>query len=313
MTDPTPASVPSRLFVYGTLREGGGAPRSIRRLMAAGSRKVAEGVIEGRLLDAGGFPAAVPGEGGEVRGEVRDLSRPEEVLALLDRYEGCSVPDGPFRRTVVRVRLDGGGTARAWAYIFDRPGGNLPEVPSGDWLSHRRQGSAGGIRRASEEPSTREGRTDVTLRLQSAAFDDGGRIPDRHTCEGPDVSPPLSWEGVPSDARSLALVVDDPDAPGTTWDHWVIWGLAPERRELPEDVGPDDAPDGAVQGVNDFGDPAWGGPCPPPGDGDHRYRFRLLALDAEPGPGTGAGKAELLAAADGHVLDEAVLAGTYSR
>lgn len=197
--------------------------------------------------------------------------------------------------------------------IFDDDPGPLREVPGGDWIEARRprRGAEGrGDTRQTVNPA---GRSDVTLRLRSDAFEDNERIPDRHTCEGEDVSPPLSWEGVPGEAESLALVVDDPDAPGTTWVHWVVYRLDPERSELPGRISPTEELGDGYQGVNDFGNRGWGGPCPPPGDGEHRYRFRLLALDEEPALGPGATKEELLDAVDGHLLEETLLTGTCSR
>lgn len=301
---------PGRVFVYGTLRRGGGAPPRIRRLLEDGAERVGEGIVRGRLLDAGAFPAAVPAGERVIRGEVLRLTRPEAVLPVLDRYEG-HVGDGPFRREVVRVEMDEGGSLAAWAYIFTGDERGLPEIPSGDWLRQRpeRQPAAS---RGAESPHP-AGRETMPLQLHSEAFDDGERIPDRHTCEGDDVSPPLAWEGVPEEAESVALVVDDPDAPGTVWVHWVVYGLGPQRDALPEGVAPDEELGDGLQGVNDFGDSGWGGPCPPPGDGEHRYRFHLYALDVEPALGPGATKEDVLEAAEGHVLADALLTGTYSR
>jgi Raf kinase inhibitor-like YbhB/YbcL family protein len=145
------------------------------------------------------------------------------------------------------------------------------------------------------------------LKLTSEAFEHGEQIPRRHSCEGEDVSPPLRWSNVPEGTRSLALVVDDPDAPGGVFTHWLAWGLDPTAEELGEG---DPAP---IEGRNDFGTSGYRGPCPPPGHGRHRYVFRLYALDAEQELAAGAAKAELEQAIEGHVLTIAELVGTYER
>lgn len=153
----------------------------------------------------------------------------------------------------------------------------------------------------------------MSLSLESAAFDQGEAVPDEYTCEGPDVSPPLRWSGVPEEARSLALIMDDPDAPAGTWVHWVLYGLPADRGELPEGIPADpEVLGGARQGENDFGNTGYGGPCPPP-NGAHRYHFKLFALDADPELGPGATKEELLEAMEGHVVAEAQLMGRYRR
>jgi Raf kinase inhibitor-like YbhB/YbcL family protein len=143
--------------------------------------------------------------------------------------------------------------------------------------------------------------------LQSSAFEHGGPIPGRHSCEGEDLSPPLSWSGAPQGTRSLALVVDDPDAPAGTFTHWLGWGLDPGAQGLDEGEA---AP---VEGRNDFGTSGYRGPCPPPGHGRHRYFCRLCALDFDPGLRSGAGKRELERALEGHTLAVAELIGTYER
>jgi Raf kinase inhibitor-like YbhB/YbcL family protein len=143
--------------------------------------------------------------------------------------------------------------------------------------------------------------------LESSAFGNAQTIPERHSCEGEDVSPPLRWSNVPEGARSLALIVDDPDAPGGVFTHWVAWGLDPAAERLGEG---ESAPHEAQ---NDFGTGGYRGPCPPPGHGRHRYVFRLYALDAEPELAAGATKAELEQAIEGHVLTTAELVGTYER
>jgi Raf kinase inhibitor-like YbhB/YbcL family protein len=143
--------------------------------------------------------------------------------------------------------------------------------------------------------------------LQSSAFEPGRSIPRRHSCEGEDLSPPLSWSGAPEGTRSLALVVDDPDAPAGTFTHWLGWALNPAAQGLDEGEA---AP---VEGRNDFGTSGYRGPCPPPGHGPHRYSFRLHALDSDLDLRPGAGKRELERGLEGHTLAVAELVGTYER
>jgi Raf kinase inhibitor-like YbhB/YbcL family protein len=143
--------------------------------------------------------------------------------------------------------------------------------------------------------------------LESNAFENAQAIPSRHTCDGEDLSPPLRWSNLPEGTRSLALVVDDPDAPGGVFTHWLAWGLDPAAGGLGEG---ESAP---LEGENGFGATGYRGPCPPPGHGRHRYVFRLYALDAEPELGSGAAKGELEEAIAGHVLTTGELVGTYER
>jgi hypothetical protein len=143
------------------------------------------------------------------------------------------------------------------------------------------------------------------MQLTSPTFTHEGMIPDRYTCDDADVSPELRIDGVPEGTVSLVLVVDDPDAPGGTWDHWVVFDI-PVTASVPEDVGAT-----GTAGLNSWQRTGYGGPCPP--SGTHRYFFTLLALDAELDLAEGATKVEVLAAAEGHVLGEAVLMGTYAR
>jgi Raf kinase inhibitor-like YbhB/YbcL family protein len=143
--------------------------------------------------------------------------------------------------------------------------------------------------------------------LASPALEHGGEIPRRHTCEGEDLSPPLSWAELPQGAASLAIVVDDPDAPSGTFVHWVAWGIDPAGDGL------DEGESAPSEGASGFGDPGYRGPCPPPGHGPHRYFFRLHALDAALELAAGASRDELDAALDGHVLETAQLMGTYER
>lgn len=154
----------------------------------------------------------------------------------------------------------------------------------------------------------------MSLVLKSPAFGAGERIPDRYTCEGDNISPPLEWSGAPAGTRSFALFCDDPDAPGKTWHHWGVFGIAASRNGLAEKI-----PTGAVMGslrqaTTDFRRSGYGGPCPPPGHGVHHYHFRLMALDVptlELEAGVSCTKAARAAAR--HALATAELVGTYSR
>jgi len=155
----------------------------------------------------------------------------------------------------------------------------------------------------------------MSLVLTSGAFHAGEAIPARYTCEGADVSPPLLWSGTPRGTASFVLILDDPDAPGGTWVHWVLFNLPGTVTALPEGVPKADAPrelGGALQGRNDFRKVGYGGPCPPPGR-PHRYFFRLYALDAVLPLRAGADRKAVDAAMRGHVLAETALMGTYGR
>ncbi len=152
----------------------------------------------------------------------------------------------------------------------------------------------------------------VVIQLKSAAFANGGLILKRFTCDGPNISPPLSWTMPPEGTKSLALTMDDPDAPVGTWVHWVIYDLSAGTASLPEHMPADPELDnGASQGVNDFGQHGYCGPCPP--SGSHRYYLRLYALDTFlnlSGPVT---KDILLAAMKDHIIGEGELMGVYMR
>jgi len=152
----------------------------------------------------------------------------------------------------------------------------------------------------------------MALEVRSSAFSEGGSIPSQYTCDGKDVSPPLSWSGIPAAAKSLALICDDPDAPAGVWVHWVLYDLPPSTSTLPEAV-PARAEVAGVgrQGKNDFRKVGYGGPCPP--SGTHRYVFTLYALDSKLDLAAGATKQDLLAAMRGHVVAESKLTGKYSR
>jgi Raf kinase inhibitor-like YbhB/YbcL family protein len=152
------------------------------------------------------------------------------------------------------------------------------------------------------------------MELTSPAFAPHGEIPPRHTCEGDDVAPPLHWRDVPATARSLVLIVDDPDAPDPaaprrTWVHWVLFDLPPGASGLPASGHP--LPDGTRTGLNDWNRQGYGGPCPPVGR--HRYFFKLYALDASLGTLSHPTKAAVEQAMKGHVIAQAELIGTYQK
>lgn len=153
----------------------------------------------------------------------------------------------------------------------------------------------------------------MTIQLTSPAFTAGTPIPVQYTCDGQDLSPPLRWSNVPAEAKSLALIADDPDAPMGTWVHWVLYNLPPGTAELPEGLSTSETlPNGAKQGMNDFRRLGYGGPCPPRGN-PHRYFFKLYALDTELSLKSGATKKDLVRAMEGHTLAEGQLMGTYKR
>ncbi len=156
----------------------------------------------------------------------------------------------------------------------------------------------------------------MDLKLTSTAFTDGGEIPTRYTCDSDDISPPLAWEGLPDDTKSVALIVDDPDAPDpdapeTIWAHWVLYNIPPSTTALPQAVSSSDLPEGTKEGVHDWKDTGYRGPCPP--IGRHRYFHKLYALDAVLPDLRNPTKAELEAAMADHVLAKAELVGTYQR
>ncbi len=150
------------------------------------------------------------------------------------------------------------------------------------------------------------------MKLESDSFINDGLIPSKYTCDGQDISPPLSWDAPPTGTQSLALIVDDPDAPGGTYVHWVLYNLPGSIRHLPEAVAPQPSlPQGGIQGKNDFGHLGYGGPCPP--SGTHRYFFKLYALSGELNLTSGATKKQLETAMDGHILAASEFLGRYSR
>jgi hypothetical protein len=156
----------------------------------------------------------------------------------------------------------------------------------------------------------------MSLILTSIAFAHGAAIPEKYTCEGSDTSPPLAWSEPPPGTRSLALVVDDPDAPDPaapkmTWVHWVLYNLPPSSRTLPEGVKPAQLPTATLAGTNDWQRTGYGGPCPP--IGRHRYFHKLYALDVVLRDLKQPTKAQLEHAMSGHILAQAELVGTYQK
>ncbi len=156
----------------------------------------------------------------------------------------------------------------------------------------------------------------MSLTLISPAFTNGAPIPRQYTCEGKDISPPLQWNGVPEQTRSLVLIVDDPDAPDPqapkrVWVHWVLFNIPAGATGLPESVRAHELPAGTEEGKNDWGKPGYGGPCPP--IGRHRYFHKLYALDTELTGLDKPTKAQVEAAMEGHVIALAELVGTYEK
>jgi Raf kinase inhibitor-like YbhB/YbcL family protein len=144
------------------------------------------------------------------------------------------------------------------------------------------------------------------MKITSSAFQEGASIPSKFSCDGANTSPPLQIADVPSGAKSLVLIVDDPDAPSGLFTHWVVWNISPQTNGIAEGSGPK-----GVQGKNDFGKSGYGGPCPP--SGTHRYYFKIFALDRELDLPPGAKRSQLDAAMKGHVVAQGELIGRYSR
>ncbi|WP_246019399.1 YbhB/YbcL family Raf kinase inhibitor-like protein [Saccharothrix australiensis] len=150
---------------------------------------------------------------------------------------------------------------------------------------------------------------DGGLALRSAAFSGNTLIPDRYSRDGGNTSPPLQWSDVPPGTAELALLCEDPDAPGGTFAHWVVSGIPADVTSVEEGA----TPAGAVVGRNDYGEPGWGGPRPPVGDEPHRYLFRVLAVDRPLGLGEGVTAEDLRSATEGHVLAAGTLVGLFGR
>ena len=145
------------------------------------------------------------------------------------------------------------------------------------------------------------------MKITTTAFQQGGNIPSKFTCDGADANPPLRFEGVPAEAKSLALIVDDADAPGGVFTHWLVWNIDSTTTTVEENS----APANGVQGKNDFGKSGYGGPCPP--SGTHRYFFKIFALDRQLDLAAGSKRAQLDAQMRGHILAQGELMGRYSR
>ena len=152
----------------------------------------------------------------------------------------------------------------------------------------------------------------MTIQVSSPAFQQGGMIPRQYSGDGQDISPPLHWEGIPEGTQGIALICDDPDAPGGTWVHWVMWNIPAQASGLAEKVPPSPSlPDGSRQGINDFRRHGYGGPTPP--SGTHRYSFRVYALDTQLDLPARATKADLSKAMQDHILAQGELMGKYRR
>jgi len=156
----------------------------------------------------------------------------------------------------------------------------------------------------------------MTLKVTSSAFKQGGSIPSQYTCEGKDMSPPLAWSGLPNNTKTVAMIVDDPDAPDPAkpqrvYVHWVVYNMPAQTTSLGENASKSGMPAGAVQGKNDWGKAEYGGPCPP--IGRHRYFFKLYALDTTFTGLKDATKADLEKAMKGHIVDSGELMGTYQK
>jgi len=145
------------------------------------------------------------------------------------------------------------------------------------------------------------------MKITSPVFGHNQKIPSKYTCDGENLSPPLEISGVPEGAKSMVLIMDDPDATHGLWVHWVLWNISPDTKEIPENS----VPAGAAEGMTSFGKPGYGGPCPP--SGTHRYFFKLCALNKKLELSPSAGKVELEEVMAGQVLDQAELIGLYSR
>jgi Raf kinase inhibitor-like YbhB/YbcL family protein len=152
----------------------------------------------------------------------------------------------------------------------------------------------------------------MAIMITSPAFQEGGMIPKQYKCDGQNVSPPLAWDSVPGNAKTLALIADDPDAPGRTWVHWVVFDLPATTKSLSENVPPQETiAGGGKQGTTDFRKIGYGGPCPP--SGTHRYYFKVYALDRELGLDSKTTKDQVLKAMEGHILAQGQLMGRYKR
>jgi Raf kinase inhibitor-like YbhB/YbcL family protein len=214
-------------------------------------------------------------------------------------------PLPPHGDAPIRTRAEWGQGGRGAVGYEDHGDSNkMMTLPSSDQPQEQRS--------QTHPPGPHQGTQtahEKALYLTSPVFAANGPIPRRYTGEGEDVSPPLSWSGVPTHSKELALICDDPDAPQPTpWVHWVAYAIPPMLTGLPEN-----AHENVIEGRNDFGRRGYNGPMPPPGHGVHHYHFRLYALDQSLQRGPGITKQQLLEAISGHVLAEGELVGTYER
>jgi len=154
---------------------------------------------------------------------------------------------------------------------------------------------------------SQKGEVEMSIQIKSSAFSEGDKIPRLYSCDDKNISPPISWTGVPSDTVSVALIMDDPDAPMGTWVHWVVFNLSPDVTELEQGKSGDD-----TEGKNDFGRVGYGGPCPPKGS-NHRYFIKVYALDRMLDLKEGVTKAQVESAMRGHILAQGQLMGKYGR
>jgi len=151
------------------------------------------------------------------------------------------------------------------------------------------------------------------ISVLAEGFNEGDMMPGEFTCKGKDISPSISWKGIPEGTKSVTLIMDDPDAPAGTFVHWVIYNMPAHTRDLPKGMLPDKIlADGSMQGMTDFGETGYGGPCPPPGK-PHRYFFKVYALDMKLNLPAGASKSQVESAMKGHILADGVLMGRYQR
>ena len=170
--------------------------------------------------------------------------------------------------------------------------------------------SCAGRQQPVAQPASTPKEDKAEIKLTSVAFKDGQSIPAPYTCDGVNISPPLEWSGLPKTTKTVAIIVEDPDAPSGTWVHWVLYNLPADNIGLVENVpASENLKAGGFQGKNDFGKIGYGGPCPP--SGTHHYFFKIYALDSELPLKAGATKAELMKAMEGHIVLEGQLMGTY--
>jgi len=145
------------------------------------------------------------------------------------------------------------------------------------------------------------------MEIKSTAFENNEKIPSKYTCDGENISPPLSFSNIPENTKSLVLICEDPDAPNGTWIHWTVWNIDPSTTEVPEN----EIPTNGSEGMTSFGFRRYGGPCPP--SGEHRYFFKLFALDSTINLDTGCNSVDLYISMDGRILDQAELVGKYTK